>query len=252
MLAKRIIPCLDTIGRNVVKGTSFTNIRIVGEARNLAKRYEEDGADELVLLDITASEENRKTFIEVVTEVALELFVPLTVGGGIRNIDDVRRLLKAGADKVSVNTAAVLNPDLIDQISKEFGSQCLVVAIDVKRRGKKSWEVYIKGGKVPTGIDFKEWIVEVEKRGAGEILLTSIDADGHLTGYDYELLEYALSYSNLPLIASGGAGSMEDLYKALSIGVDAVLAASIFHFRTYSIPEVKRYLKEKGIWVRLA
>jgi len=251
MLAKRIIPCLDTIGRNVVKGTSFVNIRIVGDAKELARRYEREGADEIVLLDITASEEGRGTFVDVVTEVASELFVPLTVGGGIKNIGDVRRLLKAGADKVSINTAAVENPDIINQIASEFGSQCLVVAIDVKKRGKKSWEVYVKGGKIPTGIDFKDWIVEVEKRGAGEILLTSIDADGHLSGYDYELLECALNYSNLPLIASGGAGSLEDLYKALKIGVDAVLAASIFHFGTYTIPEVKKYLKEKGIWVRL-
>lgn len=251
MLAKRIIPCLDTIGKNVVKGTSFSNLRIVGNAKDLARKYEKEGADELVLLDITASEENRDTFVDVVTEVASELFVPLTVGGGIRNIDDVRRLLKAGADKVSINTAAVLNPDLINQISMEFGRQCLVVAIDVKKRDRKRWEVYIKGGKVPTDIDFRDWIIEVEKRGAGEILLTSIDADGHLTGYDYELLECALEYSNLPIIASGGAGSVDDLYKALNIGVDAVLAASIFHFGTYSIPQVKEYLKEKGIWVRI-
>lgn len=251
MLAKRIIPCLDTIGKNVVKGTSFSNLRVVGDAKDLARRYEKEGADELVLLDITASEENRGTFIDVVTEVASELFIPLTVGGGIKNIDDVRRLLKAGADKVSINTAAVLNPNLINQISKEFGSQCLVVAIDVKKRDRKKWEVYIKGGKTPTGIDFKDWIIEVEKRGAGEILLTSIDTDGHLTGYDYELLECALEYSNLPIIASGGAGSIDDLFKALYIGVDAVLAASIFHFGTYSIPQVKEYLKEKGIWVRI-
>ncbi len=251
MLAKRIIPCLDTIGKNVVKGTSFVNIRVVGDAKELARRYEKEGADEIVLLDITASEEGRSTFVDVVTDVASELFVPLTVGGGIKNIEDVRRLLKAGADKVSINTSAVENPDLINQIASEFGSQCLVVAIDVKRRGKKSWEVYIKGGKVSTGIDFKDWVIEVEKRGAGEILLTSIDADGHLSGYDYELLEYALTYSNLPLIASGGAGSLEDLYKALKIGVDAVLAASIFHFGTYTIPEVKKYLREKRIWVRL-
>lgn len=251
MLAKRIIPCLDTIGKNVVKGTSFSNLRVVGNAKDLARRYEKEGADELVLLDITASEENRGTFIDVVTEVASELFIPLTVGGGIKNIDDVRRLLKAGADKVSINTAAVLNPNLINQISNEFGSQCLVVAIDVKKRDRKKWEVYIKGGKTPTGIDFKDWIIEVEKRGAGEILLTSIDTDGHLTGYDYELLECALEYSNLPIIASGGAGSIDDLFKALYIGVDAVLAASIFHFGTYSIPQVKEYLKEKGIWVRI-
>lgn len=251
MLAKRIIPCLDTIGKNVVKGTSFSNLRVVGDAKDLARRYEKEGADELVLLDITASEENRGTFIDVVTEVASELFIPLTVGGGIKNIDDVRRLLKAGADKVSINTAAVLNPNLINQISNEFGSQCLVVAIDVKKRDRKKWEVYIKGGKTPTGIDFKDWIIEVEKRGAGEILLTSIDTDGHLTGYDYELLECALEYSNLPIIASGGAGSIDDLFKALYIGVDAVLAASIFHFGTYSIPQVKEYLKEKGIWVRI-
>jgi cyclase len=251
MLAKRIIPCLDTIGKQVVKGTSFRNIKVVGNAKEFALRYEREGADELVLLDITASEENRKTFIDVVSEVAEELFVPLTVGGGIRDIEDVRNLLKAGADKVSINTSAVKNPDLINKIVEEFGSQCLVVAIDVKRRNNKEWEVYIKGGKEPTGIDFKDWIQEVEKRGAGEILLTSIDADGHQAGYDLELLELALNYCNLPLIASGGAGNLEDLYKALYIGVDAVLAASIFHFGTYSIREVKEYLKERGIWIRL-
>jgi cyclase len=251
MLAKRIIPCLDTIGKQVVKGTSFRNIKVVGNAKEFAHRYEREGADELVLLDITASEENRKTFIDVVSEVAEELFVPLTVGGGIRDIEDVRNLLKAGADKVSINTSAVKNPDLINKIVEEFGSQCLVVAIDVKRRNNKEWEVYIKGGKEPTGIDFKDWIQEVEKRGAGEILLTSIDADGNQAGYDLELLELALNYCNLPLIASGGAGNLEDLYKALYIGVDAVLAASIFHFGTYSIREVKEYLKERGIWIRL-
>uniref|UniRef100_A0A7C3RLG5 Imidazole glycerol phosphate synthase subunit HisF n=1 Tax=Dictyoglomus thermophilum TaxID=14 RepID=A0A7C3RLG5_DICTH len=251
MLAKRIIPCLDTIGKQVVKGTSFRNIRVVGDAKEFAHRYEREGADELVLLDITASEENRKTFIEVVSEVAEELFVPLTVGGGIRDIEDVRNLLKAGADKVSINTSAVKNPDLINKIVEEFGSQCLVVAIDVKRRNNREWEVYVKGGKEPTGINFKDWIQEVEKRGAGEILLTSIDADGHQAGYDFELLELALNYCNLPLIASGGAGNLEDLYKALYIGVDAVLAASIFHFGTYSIREVKEYLKERGIWIRL-
>ncbi len=251
MLAKRIIPCLDTIGKQVVKGTSFRNIKVVGNAKEFAHRYEREGADELVLLDITASEENRKTFIDVVSEVAEELFVPLTVGGGIRDIEDVRNLLKAGADKVSINTSAVKNPDLINKIVEEFGSQCLVVAIDVKRRNNKEWEVYIKGGKEPTGIDFKDWIQEVEKKGAGEILLTSIDADGHQAGYDLELLELALNYCNLPLIASGGAGNLEDLYKALYIGVDAVLAASIFHFGTYSIREVKEYLKERGIWIRL-
>lgn len=251
MLAKRIIPCLDTIGKQVVKGTSFRNIKVVGNAKEFAHRYEREGADELVLLDITASEENRRTFIDVVSEVAEELFVPLTVGGGIRDIEDVRNLLKAGADKVSINTSAVKNPDLINKIVEEFGSQCLVVAIDVKRRNNKEWEVYIKGGKEPTGIDFKDWIQEVEKRGAGEILLTSIDADGHQAGYDLELLELALNYCNLPLIASGGAGNLEDIYKALYIGVDAVLAASIFHFGTYSIREVKEYLKERGIWIRL-
>ncbi|HOJ93158.1 MAG TPA: imidazole glycerol phosphate synthase subunit HisF [Dictyoglomaceae bacterium] len=250
MLAKRIIPCLDTIGKNVVKGKSFQDLQIVGDAKEFAHKYEEEGADELVLLDITASLENRDTFTDVVTEVAEELFVPLTVGGGIKDIEDVRRLLKAGADKVSINTSAVLNPALMHQIAKEFGSQCLVVAIDVKRRAKKSWEVYIKGGKEPTDIDLKDWLIEVEKRGAGEILLTSIDADGHQAGYDLELLEFTLSVSNLPLIASGGAGSLEDLYNALYVGADAVLAASIFHFGTYSISEVKDYLKSRGIWVR--
>ncbi|MEM0385246.1 MAG: imidazole glycerol phosphate synthase cyclase subunit, partial [Nitrososphaeria archaeon] len=207
MLAKRIIPCLDTIGENVVKGKSFENLETIGPAVEFARKYEREGADELVLLDITATLESRKTFVKLVREVAKELFIPLTVGGGIRTIEDVRELLRAGADKVSINTSAVINPSLINQVAEEFGSQSLVVAIDAKRVSPKKWEVYIKSGKEPTGIDLRDWLVEVEKRGAGEILLTSIDADGHKKGYDLELLELASSLINIPLIASGGAGS---------------------------------------------
>lgn len=250
MLAKRIIPCLDTIGENVVKGRSFENLEIIGPAIEFARKYEKEEADELVLLDITATLESRKTFVKLVREIAKELFIPLSVGGGIRTIEDVRELLRAGADKVSVNTAAVINPSLINQIAEEFGSQSLVVAIDAKRISDKKWEVYIKSGKESTGIDLKDWLVEVEKRGAGEILLTSIDADGHKKGYDLELLKLADSLINIPLIASGGAGSLEDLYNAFQVGADAVLAASIFHYGQYSIREVKKYLLEKNILVR--
>ncbi len=250
MLAKRIIPCLDTIGENVVKGKSFENLEIIGPAVEFAKKYEKEGADELVLLDITATLESRKTFLKLVREVAKELFIPLTVGGGIRSIEDVRQLLRAGADKVSINTSAVKNPLLINKVAEEFGSQCLVIAIDAKKVSYKKWEVYIKSGKEPTGIDFRDWIVEVEERGAGEVLLTSIDADGHRRGYDLELLETAVSLVNIPIIASGGAGSFEDLYNAFKVGVDAVLAASIFHYGKYTIKDVKNYLANKNILVR--
>ncbi|MCX7942177.1 MAG: imidazole glycerol phosphate synthase subunit HisF [Dictyoglomaceae bacterium] len=250
MLAKRIIPCLDTIGEWVVKGRSFENLETIGLAVDFARRYEKEGADELVLLDITATLENRKTFLKLVGEVAKELFIPLTVGGGIKNIEDVRELLRVGADKVSINTSAVKDPSLINKVAREFGSQCLVVAIDAKRISNRKWEVYIKSGKEATGIDFKDWIIEVEKRGAGEILLTSIDADGHRRGYDLELLETAVSLVNVPIIASGGAGNLEDLYHAFKAGVDAVLAASIFHYGEYTIKDVKDYLENKKILVR--
>ncbi len=250
MLAKRIIPCLDTIKDNVVKGRSFENLEVIGPAVEFAKRYEREGADELVLLDITATLESRKTFLKLVREVAKELFIPLTVGGGVGSVEDVRELLRAGADKISINTSAVKDPSLINRVAKEFGSQCLVVAIDAKRVFKNKWEVYIKSGKEKTGIDFKDWILEVEKRGAGEVLLTSIDADGHRRGYDLELLENAVSLVNIPIIASGGAGSLEDLYNAFKVGVDAVLAASIFHYEKYTINDVKNYLASKNILVR--
>jgi cyclase len=250
MLAKRIIPCLDTIGENVVKGKSFENLEIIGPAKYFAKKYEEEGADEIVLLDITATLENRKTFLKLVSDVAKELFIPLTVGGGIKTIEDIRELLRAGADKVSINTSAVLNPFLINESSREFGSQCIVIAIDAKKISNNKWEVYIKSGKQPTGIDLRDWIIEVERRGAGEILLTSIDADGHKKGYDLELLEFASSLINIPLIASGGAGSLEDLYNACIAGADAVLAASIFHYGEYSVKEVKKYLADRNILIR--
>ncbi|PMQ02309.1 MAG: imidazole glycerol phosphate synthase subunit HisF [Dictyoglomus sp. NZ13-RE01] len=250
MLAKRIIPCLDTIGENVVKGRSFENLQVIGPAIEFAERYEKEGADELVLLDITATLENRKTFLKLVEDIAKRIFIPLTVGGGIKSIEDIRNLLRAGADKVSLNTFAVLNPEIINRVRDEFGSQCLVIAVDAKRISQGKWEVYIKSGKESTGIDVFEWLREVQNRGAGEILLTSIDADGHRRGYDLDLIKRASSILNIPLIASGGAGSLEDLYLALMSGADAVLAASIFHYGEYTVKEVKDYLKNKNVHIR--
>lgn len=251
MLAKRIIPCLDVKEGKVVKGVNFVNLRDVGDPVENAKVYEEELADELVFLDITASYEKRKIMIDVVKKVAEAISIPFTVGGGIRTVEDIRDLLLAGADKVSINTAAVQNPKIISESSKAFGSQCIVVAIDAKRKGS-SWEVYIHGGKTPTGIDAVEWAKRVEELGAGEILLTSIDRDGTKEGYDLELTRIISETVSIPVIASGGAGKVEHLYEGIVIGkADAVLAASIFHFREISIIEVKQYLKEKGIPVRL-
>lgn len=252
MLAKRIIPCLDVDKGRVVKGVKFLNLRDAGDPVEVAKRYEEEGADELVFLDITASAEDREIMIEVVKKVAETVFMPFTVGGGIRTVADMRRLLEAGADKVSVNTAAVKNPELVHEGAKLFGSQCIVVAIDAKRRGE-SWEVYIHGGRTPTGIDAVEWAKKVESLGAGEILLTSMDRDGTKEGYDVELCKAVAETVNIPVIASGGAGSKEHFYEVFEKGkVDAALAASLFHFREISIPDLKEYLYKNGIRVRLA
>jgi cyclase len=261
MLAKRIIPCLDVDRGRVVKGTKFLNLRDAGDPVECAKEYDRQGADELVFLDITASADNRATMIDVVERTANECFMPLTVGGGIRSVEDIRAMLKAGADKTSVNTAAIQNPDLVRAAAERFGSQCIVVAIDAKRaiadqssvsRHRFRWQVFTHGGRKPTGIDAVEWAHRVESLGAGEILLTSMDADGTKTGYDVELTRAISEAVRVPVIASGGAGELQHMADVLSAGkADAVLAASIFHFGEYSIADAKRFLKEKGICVRI-
>lgn len=251
MLAKRIIPCLDVKDGRVVKGIRFVNLRDAGDPAANAKFYEEEGADELTFLDITASYEKRKIIIDVVEKTASEVFMPLTVGGGIRTLEDIRDLLKAGADKVSINTAAVENPHIIAEAAWRFGSQCIVVAIDAKRKGD-SWVVYTHGGRRETGIDAIQWARQVEKLGAGEILLTSMDMDGTRDGYDIELTRRVSQSVNIPVIASGGAGSAEHIWRVFAEGfADAALAASIFHFREYTIKEVKEYVRSKGIPVRI-
>jgi len=252
MLAKRIIPCLDVNKGRVVKGVNFLNLKDAGDPVEAACAYNNQGADEIVFLDITASYERRKTIIDVVRKTAKNVFIPLTVGGGINSIEDMKELLLNGADKISINTAAVKNPSLIRQGAKKFGSQCIVLAVDAKKKGRKKWEVFIYGGRENTGIDVIEWVKKAEKLGAGEILLTSMDADGTKQGYDIELT-YAVSKAvKIPVIASGGAGSPAHMYKVLKYGcADAVLAASIFHYKEYTIEKVKRYLKNKKIPVRM-
>ncbi len=254
MLTKRIIPCLDVTAGRVVKGTSFTDLRDAGDPVEQGAFYYQEGADELVFLDIGATPEGRDTLVEIVSKVARQVFVPLCVGGGLRSIGDMRRMLQAGADKVSINTAAVHKPDLLKQGAGIFGRQCIVLAVDARRRrigGKVGWEVYTHGGRTPTGKDVLEWIRKAVDLGAGEILLTSWDADGHRAGYDNALNRAVSEMVDVPVIASGGAGTLEHLYQALAEGkADAVLAASIFHYREYSISEVKDYLASKGIPVR--
>jgi cyclase len=251
MLAKRIIPCLDVKDGRVVKGTQFLDLRDAGDPVENAKYYDQQGADEIAFLDITASHEKRNIIIDVVRRTAEQIFIPLTVGGGVRRLEDIRKLLNAGADKVSINTAVVKDPSLVEKASKRFGSQCIVIAIDAKRRGE-GWEVYTHGGRVPTGIDAVLWATEVEERGAGEILLTSMDRDGTKDGYDIELTRTISERVGIPVIASGGVGTLEHLYEGLSSGkASAVLAASIFHYREYTITQVKSFLKEKGVTVRL-
>lgn len=251
MYAKRIIPCLDVKNGRVVKGVSFVNLRDAGDPVECAAQYNKVGADELVLLDITATHEGRSTMIDIVERVASTIFIPFTVGGGIRELDDFTAMLRAGADKVSVNSAAVRNPALIEQAAYKFGSQCVVCAIDAKRHGD-SWEVYLNGGRIPTGIDALEWAKEAENRGAGEILLTSMDCDGQKNGYDNELTKAVSERVGIPVIASGGAGALEHFYDAFTDGcADAVLAASLFHFNEISIPELKAYLSGRGVPVRL-
>lgn len=255
MLAKRIIPCLDVKDGRVVKGTNFLNLKDAGDPVEIAALYDELGADELVFLDITASHENRNIILDVVQKTAEEVFMPLTVGGGIRTIDDIRRLLNAGADKVSINTAAVKDAEFVTNSARRFGSQCIVVAIDAKRvkgnNDKTQWEVFIHGGRTQTGLDVIQWAREVESRGAGEILLTSMDCDGTKDGYDVELNRTVSESLGIPIIASGGAGKLEHFYDVFTRGkADAALAASIFHYREITIREVKEYLKKKGILIR--
>ena len=251
MYAKRIIPCLDVKNGRVVKGMSFVNLIDAGDPVEAAVQYDNQGADELVLLDITASSDERNIIIDIVERVANSIFIPFTVGGGIRSVDDFNALLRAGADKVSVNSAAVLRPDIINEASYKFGSQCVVAAIDAKRKGD-SWEVYINGGRKPMGIDAVEWAVECERRGAGEILLTSMDEDGQKNGYDLQLTAAVSESVGIPVIASGGAGALEHFKDAFTVGkADAVLAASLFHFGEIPIPKLKEYLNNEGISVRL-
>ncbi len=250
MYAKRIIPCLDVKDGRVVKGTSFVNLRDAGDPVEAAIAYDKQGADELVFLDITASSDSRAIVTDMVSAVANSIFIPFTVGGGIRTVDDFTDILRAGADKVSVNSAAVKNPDIINEASYKFGSQCVVCAIDAKRTGN-GWEVYINGGRIPVGMDAVKWAVEAEKRGAGEILLTSMDCDGQKQGYDLELTRAVSESVGIPVIASGGAGALEHFYDAFTEGkADAVLAASLFHFGEIPIPVLKEYLDGKGIPVR--
>lgn len=268
MLAKRIIPCLDVRGGKVVKGVKFVNLKIEGDPAELAAVYEEQGADELVFLDITASYEQRGTMLDVVKKTSDMVSIPFTVGGGIRTLRDIKNVLSSGADKVSINTAAVREPKLVKRAAEVFGSQCIVVAIDAKRvhvekpmldktlidtsQGKCWWEVYLEGGRVPTGIDAIKWAETVKELGAGELLPTSMDCDGTQKGYDIALTKTIGETTNLPVIASGGAGNLEHLYEVLTAGkADAALAASIFHRSQYSIGEAKKYLAEKGVNVRL-
>jgi imidazole glycerol-phosphate synthase subunit HisF len=267
MLCKRIIVCLDVKEGRVVKGTQFVNLDDAGDPAELAKRYNDEGADEIVFLDITASHEKRKTMIDVVKKTAKNVFIPLTVGGGISTIEDMQDLLKAGADKVSINTAAVNNPNLIKEAADKFGSQCVVVAIDAKKKVEKNarkrasdshppphqptWEVYVKGGREATGIDVIEWAKKAEKLGAGEILLTSMDRDGTKEGYDLELTKIISESVNIPVIASGGAGTLESINEVFVNGkADAALAASIFHYGEFKIKDVKKYLEKNKILTR--
>jgi len=251
MLAKRIIPCLDVKNGRVVKGTQFVDLKDAGDPVENAMAYDQQGADEIAFLDITASYEKRDILIDIVRRTAEEIFIPLTVGGGVRSLEDVRKLLKAGADKVSINTAAVKDPQFVEKASKRFGSQCIVIAIDAKRKGE-SWEIYTHGGRTHTDIDAVLWAKRMEEMGAGEILLTSMDRDGTKYGYDIELTRTISEQVGIPVIASGGVGTLQHLYEGLILGkASAVLAASIFHYREYTISQVKSYLKERGVTVRL-
>ncbi len=251
MLVKRIIPCLDVTAGRVVKGVHFVNLRDAGDPVELAERYNEQGADELVFLDITASSDHRDTMVEVVARTARQVFIPLTVGGGIRSVEDARAVLLAGADKVSVNTAAVARPELLTELSNEFGSQAVVLAVDAKRVAEGKWTVYVRGGRDDARLDALEWAVRGEALGAGEILLTSMDTDGVLTGFDCELTRAVSRATHIPVIASGGAGKPEHFLEVLTAGeADAALAASIFHYGTYTVGDLKDYLAQHGVPVR--
>ena len=251
MLSKRIIPCLDVKDGRVVKGTNFVGLRDAGDPVELAHRYDEERADELVFLDITASSDQRKTTVDMARSCASQVFIPFTIGGGIRSVEDMRAMLKAGADKTSLNTAAIKNPELIREGAAKFGSQCVVLAVDARRKGEHSWEVYINGGRTPTGLDCLEWVKKAVGLGAGEILLTSMDADGTKDGYDIELTRAVSEAVDVPVIASGGAGKLEHFYEVLTEGkADAVLAASVFHYGTFTVRQVKEYLKSRGVEVR--
>jgi cyclase len=255
MLAKRVIPCLDVNRGRVVKGTNFVNLRDAGDPVEVAARYEQEGADELVFLDITASHEDREIILDVVKRTAEVVFMPLTVGGGIRSLEDIRALLKGGSDKVSINSAACRDPDFVRQAARRFGSQCIVVNIDPKRvrkNGREIWEVHINGGRIGTGMEAVAWAKEVEQLGAGEIVLTSMDADGTQDGYDIEITAAVTREVSIPVVASGGAGCPQHLADAILLGgADAALAASIFHYGQYTIEETKRVMRERGIPVRL-
>ncbi|RXK12721.1 imidazole glycerol phosphate synthase subunit HisF [Halarcobacter mediterraneus] len=249
--AKRIIPCLDVKDGRVVKGVNFIGLRDAGDPVEVAKRYNNEGADEITFLDITASHENRDTIVDIVKDVAKEVFIPLTVGGGIRKLEDIYNLLNVGCDKVSINSSAVVNPDFINEGAKRFGSQCIVVAIDVKKVADGSYHVFVKGGREDTRIDAISWAKEVYDRGAGEILLTSMDTDGAKTGFELEITSKISSIVDIPVIASGGAGTMEHIKEAFECGASAALAASIFHFKEIDIMELKNYLRENNIPVRI-
>ena len=253
MLTKRIIPCLDVNDGRVVKGVNFVNLQDAGDPVEIAKAYDKAGADEVVFLDITASSDNRKTVVDMLRAVAANVFIPFTVGGGIRTVDDFKILLREGADKISVNSSAINRPELITEAAEKFGSQCVVVAIDAKRRPDGSgWNIYKNGGRIDVGIDAVEWAKKAERLGAGEILLTSMDCDGTKAGYDIELTRAIAKSVSIPVIASGGAGTLEHFYDALTDGkADAVLAASLFHYKELEIKEVKKYLADRGIPVRL-
>ena len=252
MHTKRIIPCLDVKAGRVVKGTNFVGLQDAGDPVELAHIYDEEAADELVFLDITASVEQRKAMLDVINRTAGEVFMPLTVGGGISTVIDIRNALNAGADKTSLNTAAVKNPELISEGARLFGSQCIVLAVDAKRIAENKWEVYVNGGRTPTGLDVLEWVKRAVSLGAGEILLTSMDCDGTKNGYDIPLTRAVSEAVNVPVIASGGAGTLEHFYDVLTLGkADAVLAASVFHYKEFTIREVKEYLRNKGLEVRL-
>lgn len=253
MHTKRIIPCLDVNNNRVVKGTNFVNLRDAGDPVEVAKAYNKEGADELVFLDITASSDHRKTVVDMVRKVAEQVFIPFTVGGGIRTVDDFKALLREGADKISINSSAIMNPNLISEAADKFGSQCVVVAIDAKRREDGSgWNIYKNGGRVDMGMDAVEWAMKADRLGAGEILLTSMDCDGVKKGYDIELTKIIADNVSIPVIASGGAGSKEHFYDALTTGhADAALAASLFHYKELEIMDLKHYLDEKGVSVRI-